>query len=73
MRPELDERVKRARFGEAISTDITRLKGFFDAGLEDFSTINEEDYQLLIESFLREARSLVHSFNREVKRGQEES
>jgi hypothetical protein len=73
MRPELDERVKRTTFGKAISTDIARLKGFVDAGLEEFSTVNKEDYLLLIESFVKEARSLVYSFDREIKRGQGES
>jgi len=73
VRPDYDERIKRARFGEAISTDIARLKGFFDSAIEDFSRLSKEDYLLIIESSRREARSLVQSSDREIKRLQDES
>lgn len=73
VRPDYDERIKRVTFGRAVSTDIVRLKGFFDLAIEDFSRLSKEDYLLIIESSRREVRSLVQSFDREIKRLQDES
>ena len=68
VKPDYDERIKRATFGRAVSTDIARLKSFFDSTIEDFSRLSKEDYLLIIESSRREVRSLVQSFDREIKR-----
>jgi len=73
VRPDYDERIRRATFGSSVSTDVTRFKGFFDSAIEDFSRLSKENYLLIIEFSRRESRSLVHSLDGEVKRGQEES
>ncbi len=68
-----DESIKRANFGRTSINDISRLKGFVDASIEDFSSLPKEDYILLLESYKRETRNIVQSFDMEIKRLQEES
>ena len=62
------KRIKREIFGRTLSNDIGRLKGFVDTAIEDFSTLSNEDYLLLIESFRRATRNIIQSFDSEIKR-----
>lgn len=70
VRIDTDESIKRATFGKSTSIDIARLRTFIDAAIDDFSTLSKEDYLLIIESSRRESRSIVQSFDREIKRVQ---
>jgi len=65
MRPELDERVKRARFGEAISTDITRLKAFLMRDLRISQPSTKRIISCLSNPFSeRRAAWSIHSIGR---------